>query len=901
MVLFRPDSSQPPPTHRARGPRSLPVFALLLASLLALPSPASAASLDDARKLFNSGKYLECIEACADAIQDSRLDGNWWVLKVRAEMATGQYKEALATYESALSLHDRNIPLLLLGRDVLRMNDRADEGQENLVLIRVLASRAPWRYTDPPSRVALGRALLAGGADARQVLELFYDQAKKDNPAAPEPHVAAGDLAVEKFDYAVAAESYSQALKLLPDDPDVHYGLARAYQESDSERASAALTKALELNPRHPDSLLLRADNLIDREDYEEAGKLLEQVIEVNPVHSRAWAYRAVVAHLKGNEAHEQAYRGQALSTWTTNPEVDHLIGQKLSQNYRFAEGAQYQRQALVLDPSYRPARAQLCQDLLRLGKEDEGWALAAEVFKEDQYNVLAYNLVTLHDTLSKYRTLENDHFIVRMEGREADIYGQRVLSLLERARQKLCPKYGVELPDGKVTVEIFPQQKDFAIRTFGLPGGAGFLGVCFGSVVTVNSPASRTASPSNWEAVVWHEFCHVVTLQKTKNKMPRWLSEGISVFEERGESPAWGQVMTPQYRELILSGGATPVSKLSSAFLRPPTPMHLQFAYYESSMVVQHVTERFGAEALNKVLADLGEGLAINESLAKHTEPIEQLDANFEKWLKAQAEGLAPAVKSWDKPELLDAESAAMAKWNQEHPDNFWGLLGEGRALVAEQKYKEARPPLERAIQLYPGYGEAGGPYALLAAAHRELGEVEAERAALEKHIALNAEAIEPRLRLIELAAAAKDWKAVKEGAEGVLAVNPLVPAPYRHLAAAAEALGERSLAIGAHRTLLVLDPLDRAEHHYQLGRLLFEDGQRDAARREVVKALEEAPRYRDAHRLLLKVAGEPKQADVQAPGQAPPPQEPTLAPDAPTDAGPELSPDPVKNAEAQ
>ena len=42
---------------------------------------------------------------------------------------------------------------------------------------------------------------------------------------------------------------------------------------------------------------------------------------------------------------------------------------------------------------------------------------------------------------------------------------------------------------------------------------------------------------------------------------MPRWLSEGISVYEERQENPAWGQSMTPQYRELILEGGATKVS----------------------------------------------------------------------------------------------------------------------------------------------------------------------------------------------------------------------------------------------------------------------------------------------------------------------------------------------------
>ena len=81
--------------------------------------------------------------------------------------------------------------------------------------------------------------------------------------------------------------------------------------------------------------------------------------------------------------------------------------------------------------------------------------------------------------------------------------------------------------------VEIFPQKKEFAVRTFGLPGADGLLGVCFGRVITANSPASQGEHPSNWEAVLWHEFCHVVTLSKTHNKMPRWLSEGISVYEE--------------------------------------------------------------------------------------------------------------------------------------------------------------------------------------------------------------------------------------------------------------------------------------------------------------------------------------------------------------------------------
>jgi tetratricopeptide (TPR) repeat protein len=858
---------------------------LAVVVVLSVARPAPAAELVDGQKLFNTGQYLECINACEKAIEADRFDEGWYLLKIRAELATGQYPQALETWEAAQDRHERSIPMLLVGHDVLRLNDRPDDAEQALLVIRTLAARAPWRYTDTASRVALGRSLVRSDADARQILELFYDQAKKDSPSSAEPWLASGELALAKHDYALAAESYQEAAKRTPDDPDVYYGLARSY-ENDAERAAAALAKALELNPSHADSLLYQADNLIDREDFPRAEALLKQVLEINPQHHRAFAYRAVLAHFTGDPKQEAAHRDAALVAWSTNPEVDHLIGQKLSQNYRFAEGAAYQRKALGFAPSYRPAKEQLCQDLLRLGQEDEGWRLATEVFKDDQYNVLAFNLVTLHDTLSKFRTLENDHFLVRMDQREAQVYGDRVVRLLERGRQKLVEKYGARL-GGKVVVEIFPQQKDFAVRTFGLPGGEGFLGVCFGDVVTVNSPASRPGRPSNWEAVLWHEFCHVVTLNKTRNKMPRWLSEGISVYEERQEAPAWGQVMNPQYRELILAGGATPVSKLSSAFLRPPTPMHLQFAYYESSMVVEHVVERFGIEALRKVLADLGDSVPINDALAKNTEPIEQLDANFEKWLKEKADQLAAGV-NWEKPKLdLDAGSAAMRDWNDNHPNSFWGLLGEGRALIAERKWKEAVAPLEKAAALYPGYGEAGGPYALLAAAHRELGDAAAERAMLERHVALDDDAVEPRLRLMEVAAAAEDWPAVRRTAEEALAINPLVPPPHRYLARAAAALGERPLAIEAHRTLLLLDPLDRADHHYQLARLLVEEKQLPAARQEVVRALEEAPRFRDAHRLLLEIVAK---AGPEAPPASPPAPEPAEeaapAPDAPADA---------------
>jgi tetratricopeptide (TPR) repeat protein len=336
---------------------------------------------------------------------------------------------------------------------------------------------------------------------------------------------------------------------------------------------------------------------------------------------------------------------------------------------------------------------------------------------------------------------------------------------------------------------------------------------------------------------------------------MPRWLSEGISVYEERQENASWGQRMTPTYREMVLKEEAAPVSQLSGAFLKPKSPMHLQFAYYQSSMVVEYLVGRYGLAAVQRTLDDLGEGIAINQALARHTEPIKKLDEDFARWFKEQAEQLAAGV-DLEKPELEgDVGLKSIAEWNKEHPKNFWGLILEGQALVAAKKWEQAKRPLEKAAELFPAYEGADGPLPLLASIHRELSETEAEQSVLEKLAALDADAADARLRLAELAAEKQDWKSVFKNAAAMLAINPLVAAPHRHLARAAEALGERKTAIDANRALLVLQPLDRAEIHFRLAGLLRAEGQPDEAKRHVLQSLEQAPRYLAAHRLLLEL----------------------------------------------
>jgi tetratricopeptide (TPR) repeat protein len=423
-------------------------------------------------------------------------------------------------------------------------------------------------------------------------------------------------------------------------------------------------------------------------------------------------------------------------------------------------------------------------------------------------------------------------------------------MRLLERAHHTWTDKYGLKLEKPTV-VEIFDQQKDFGVRTFGMPENPGYLGVCFGCVITANSPATQMPSPANWEAVLWHEFCHTVTLTMTKNKMPRWLSEGISVFEEREANPTWGQRINPRYREMIIGGELTPVSKLSGAFMAPKSGEHLQFAYYQSSLVVEHIVERFGHEAIVTILEKLRQGLEINAILAEVVEPIDELDAAFEAYAIKRAESLGPEL-DWEKPRPDELRGELPGQEEGETP-NFHRLSQRANQRVKARKWEEAKPLCKELIRLCPDRADGNAnPYALLASCHRQLEEFTQEREVLEILAWISNDAYDVYLRLIELGEENEDWEAVRMNAERALAVNPLLPGPHRSLALADETQGREYAAVKSWRTLLQLDPEDPAEAHFHLARLLRENTQTEG-KRHLLMALEEAPRFRQAHRLLL------------------------------------------------
>ncbi|MBB5039468.1 peptidase MA family metallohydrolase [Prosthecobacter dejongeii] len=841
------------------------ILCLIAASCsLLLPSLAQELDLDrlfedrnlaPVAQLLAKGDYELCGRICEAAIQRGMKAPEWRLMRIRALMRQGQEETARDEVELAVNTFPENLELLMLQHENAILLGRKDIANKALTAVNAAAKTKRPQDRTAQDWVSLGQAALALGADAKKVIEQYFTVAQKKEPKLEAAYLAEGHLALTKDDDARAADVFRAGLKAHGETALLRTGLALAFASSDREKQMENIARALELNPLQAEAHLAQAEMLIGAEKFMDAEAAIQKVLDVRENCPEAWALRAAVARLSAaGEGKVIAARQRGLQRWAQNPEVDHILGRVISRAYRFAEGQAHQRQALAFAPTFLPAKVQLCHDLLRLGEEDEAWKLAAEIRDHDGYNIQAHNIGLLEAQMKGYVTQSYDDFILKMPKRDWPIYGERALTLLRDAKSVLAAKYGLELKR-PVMVEFFGAQQDFAIRTFGSLGGQGLLGVCFGTVITMNSPGGLAHGRNNWEATLWHEFCHVVTLTLTRNKMPRWLSEGISVHEETLKNPAWGMNMNAEFRQMILDEEAiTPIGELTSAFLNAQDEDHLMFAYFQSSRVVAWLLERFGQDSIQRILKDLAEGKRINEALAAHTEELGKLEKEFEKYFKEQAQKQFGSLADWQKPKpeevnLQDLDSLKI--YRQSHPNHLLATQSYVQMMREQEKWEEVILAADQLIRLVPEDTSVKSGYQIKADALNKLGRKDEEIQILRYIAEHESSAMPVFLRLIEEDRSQKNWTSLRTQAQRAIALNPFLKTPQQALAEAAEAEGRTEEAIESYRRVLILAPETAAQTHFHLAQL-HKSRDKFQAKKHLLDAISLAPRFREGHEML-------------------------------------------------
>jgi cellulose synthase operon protein C len=828
--------------------------------------PAAATAL--AGVLFEVGRFEAAEAALRDAlpVASGETADELRLLLGRVFQETGRLDEALETFQ-ALAGTSGPVPLLAelhRGELLLALGEReaaldvfdgfidvynrssgleSRELQAVATAVRHLGVRNPALYQD---------ALRA------------YDEAVAADPGNLEAHLGLGTLFLQSYNAPDARQAFRQVLSHRARHPGALVGLARVLEFEGSPELGGALEQILELSPELVPALVLRARLRLSGEEVDSAREDLERALAVNPTSTEALAVLAASAYLGGDEEAFTRIRDRALERNPRNADFFVQVAELVSRGRLYAEAADFAGHAASLDPLAWDARGVQGLNQLRIGEMEAGRANLEAAFSGDPFNVWIKNTLDLLDVMDDFEEWSTERIQVLVDPEDGGALAIYMLEVAEISYEALVDRYGYA-PTPPVRVEAFRRSADFSVRTMGLTG-LGALGVSFGTVLAMDSPAARGPQGFHWASTLWHEMAHAVHLGMTDHRVPRWLSEGLAVREERLARPGWGMRPSIPFFAAYLEGRLRSPSELSLSFVRPRAPDEVGHAYVLGSVVSEWMEEEWGFSAVLGMLEGYRDGLSPEEVTRRElgVDPTE-MDARFDRWFRDRhSGGLAAAAAALETRGTSASNREGNREWLErrvaESDHDVEARTALGRLLLEEGRHAEARALALEARDIFPENPDPRGPNRLLARTYLEEDREDEGASALAAHLAIVAGDLAAQLELAEIRERQGRAEDAARALENAIWIYPFDVEVHERLAALYRELGDAEGEVRERRVLLALGPVDRAGAYHGLAEAQFRAGLVDQARQSVLRALELAPRFPEAQDLLLRiVSGSP------------------------------------------
>lgn len=585
------------------------------------------------------GRYEEVrdqVRAAEPRLRDSR---GVVLLQARALRSLGAYQDAAKLLEALIARDKNDLQARhefgeVMAADGLRSVAQA-QWQENAA-----AKPDDWR-----GLAFKGRSLyrLGGRANLEAASKALVDSMAKA-PEQPEPRITYGLVTFAAYGEQNGMPSGERDLKKVlaeyGDDEDAllaMYKIRSANQTLDGAKTESFLERVLARNERCVPALLVRAANVLDDRRYRDAARLLDDVLRIDPNDRTVLCHRAAAAWLLHDRDAYLAFRERALAGDPGWPECDRILGDHLCALYRFADALPFYSAAHTQAPDDIPtlhgmAKAFIYTGEGKLAKEklERAKQLANGLVDPWRHNALAVQ--ELLDT--EYMVAEHPAFTLQMHRQDAEVLSAYLLPIQLEAAEVLGAKYQWR-PEGKTKIEVFQTWDDFSVRTIGFRGFTA-LGACFGRLITLVSPVDNDLRKQDfmWEATAWHEYTHVLTLGVSKNRVPRWLTEGFSVYEEKTRDPSWERGMDRELFDAFHNRDIPPVHLLNRLFRGP----RILFGYFQGGLIVEWIEKHHGFQKALELLAAFGEDLDTEEAFGKALGMRSQeFDRQFLDWIQRE------------------------------------------------------------------------------------------------------------------------------------------------------------------------------------------------------------------------------------------------------------------------
>jgi tetratricopeptide (TPR) repeat protein len=663
-----------------------------------------------------------------------------------------------------------------------------------------------------------------------------YDQANEQfriATAQPDSNplykVRWGLLLHQRFNNTDAVSLFQEALQRDPKNAQAYLGLAIVSADGFDGKATNYISRALVLDPKLVEAHEFAANLALEDADTEHAIAEADEALRLSPDALNAMAIHAAIELLADRSPDPWLDKIRKVNPGYAEGYAH--VAHYLELNYRFEDAIGYYRKAIEADPQYWPARSQLGVGLMRLGQEDEPFKQLEMCYNNGYRDAETVNSLRLLDSYKNFVTYKENGTILRLNKSEAELLHPYFEAELQRIIATYNKKYQMKLT-GPVQVEVYPNHEDFAVRTMGMPG-LGALGVTFGQVVAMDSPSARKPGDFNWGSTLWHEMSHVYILTATNRRVPRWFTEGLAVHEETQVSPEWGDRVSPEILTAIRDKKLLPVAKLDRGFIFPEYPAQVVVSYFEAGSICDYIKSHWNEGKLLDMVHSYAQRKTTPEVIQSDlgVSP-EEFDKQYLQWVNQRYGAMAASFDEWRKAMEHLAEAA-----NQKQYDT---VLRQGEAVRS----------------MYPEYIGDANVYQFLASANLAQGDKKPAAEVLTHYEKMGGE--DPSI-LKKLASLEEELGQPKDAAATLDRINYIYPVHdedlHRHLGDLWFAQANYPGAIREYTAVVALNPLDKAGAHFKLAQAYYASGQKDKAEESVLAALEAAPGYRPAQKLLLEI----------------------------------------------
>ncbi len=655
-----------------------------------------------------------------------------------------------------------------------------------------------------------------------------FRAATKARAKDPKPKIRWGLMYLEAYQPADAADLFGEALELDKENADALLGLAKVASDSFEAKANEYAEKALKSNPKLYEAHEVMAQVALEDNNPEKARDEAMKAVQLSP---EALDGMAILAAIDLLDDKTTTWMDQALKVNPKYGEGYATIGHFFVINRRYREGIEYYRKAIATDPQLVSARAQLGIELMRFGRNDEARQDLEAAFNAGDRNKATGNTLKLMDSYKNYETFTTPTTVLKLQKKEAALLRPYFQAELDRAMATYEKKYKFKLKE-PVQIEVYPDHEDFAVRTMGMPG-LGALGVTFGQVVAMDSPSGRKPGDFHWASTMWHELSHVYVLAMTDHRVPRWFTEGMAVYEETATQSDWGDRLDHESIKAIKEKKLLPIAELDRGFIHPSYPSQVVVSYFQGGKICNYIAEKYGYDTLLAMIHDYADKLTTTQVVEKELKvKPEEFDKQFIGWLEAQTKKQVDGFDDWAKRLKALSQNAKTKDWAT--------VIKEGEAIR----------------DIYPDYVELGNVYDFLAQAYIATGDKAKAMDQLSRYSKIGGR--DPAT-LKELAKLQSDAGMKNEAIATLERLNVI----YLEDEQAHQMLGDLymeqsnpALAAREYGAVLALGTVDKAGAHYRLAEAFDKAKKYDDARDEVLSALEAAPGYKPAQKLLLELS---------------------------------------------